>query len=60
MFDIKGNLLGYKDSPIDRGIEIFWYLYENRITLQLTFMKNYYIINMNKLKKKRYNKYGKI
>ena len=33
MFDTEGNLLGYKDSPIDKGIEIFWYLYENRITL---------------------------
>ena len=33
MFDTKGDLLGYKDSPIDKGIDIFWYLYENRITL---------------------------
>ena len=33
MFDIEGNLLGYKDSPIDKGREIFEYLYKNRITL---------------------------
>ena len=33
MFDTRGDLLGYKDSPIDKGIDIFWYLYENRITL---------------------------
>ena len=33
MFDTKGDLLGYKDSLIDKGIDIFWYLYENRITL---------------------------
>ena len=33
MFDKEGNLLGYKDSPIDKGREVFEYLYENRITL---------------------------
>jgi len=33
MFDRDGNLLGYKDSPIDKGREVFGYLYENRITL---------------------------
>ena len=33
MFDTKGDLLGYKDSPIDCGKETFTYLYENRITL---------------------------
>ena len=33
MFDTKGDLLGYKDSPIDKGREVFQYLYENRLTL---------------------------
>lgn len=33
MFDTKGDLLGYKDSPIDKGREVFEYLYENRLTL---------------------------
>ena len=33
MFD-KYNLLGYKDSPIDRGPEIFQELYKNRIFLK--------------------------
>ena len=33
MFDTKGNLLDYKDSPIDKGRDVFCYLYENRITL---------------------------
>ena len=32
MFD-KGNLLGYKDSPIDRGKDIFLKLFEERVTL---------------------------
>ena len=32
MFD-KWNLLGYKDSPIDRGPEIFKELFERRIIL---------------------------
>lgn len=32
MFD-KDNLLGYKDSPIDRGPEIFMKLFERRIIL---------------------------
>lgn len=32
MFD-KGNLLGYKDSPIDRGEDIFLKLFEERVTL---------------------------
>jgi hypothetical protein len=32
MFD-KWNLLGYKDSPIDKGPEIFTQLFLNRITL---------------------------
>ena len=40
MFDIDGNLLGYKDSPIDKGREIFEYLYENRITLGWLYKKN--------------------
>ena len=33
MFDTKGDLLDYKDSPIDKGRDVFYYLYENRITL---------------------------
>ena len=33
MFDISGTRLGYKDSPIDKGKDIFLELYENRITL---------------------------
>lgn len=33
MFDIEGTKLGYKDSPIDKGKEIFLDLYKNRITL---------------------------
>ena len=32
MFD-KENLLGYKDSPIDCGIETFLHLYKNRVNL---------------------------
>lgn len=32
MFD-KGNLLGYKDSPIDKGKDIFIELYRNRVNL---------------------------
>lgn len=32
MFD-KGNLLGYKDSPIDRGKDVFLKLFEERVTL---------------------------
>ena len=32
LFD-KNNLLGYKDSPIDRGKEIFLQLYKERINL---------------------------
>ena len=32
IFD-KGNLLGYKDSPIDRGPEIFKQLYKKRIII---------------------------
>ena len=32
MFD-KENLLGYKDSPIDRGPDVFLQLFQNRITL---------------------------
>ena len=32
MFD-KGNLLGYKDSPIDKGRDIFIELYRNRVNL---------------------------
>lgn len=33
MFDSKGNLLNYKDSPIDRGKDIFLELYKKRINL---------------------------
>jgi len=32
MFD-KDNLLGYKDSPIDRGPDVFMKLFERRIIL---------------------------
>jgi hypothetical protein len=32
MFD-KGNVLGYKESPIDRGPEVFMKLFKERITL---------------------------
>ena len=32
MFD-KGDLLGYKDSPIDRGKDVFLKLFEERVTL---------------------------
>lgn len=32
MFD-KGDLLGYKDSPIDRGPEIFMQMFKERVTL---------------------------
>lgn len=33
LFDKKNNLLGYKDSPTDRGRDAFIELYMNRITL---------------------------
>ena len=32
MFD-KKNLLGYKDSPIDKGKEVFLQLYKDRVNL---------------------------
>ena len=32
LFD-KGNLLGYKDAPIDRGPEVFLQLFKTRIFL---------------------------
>jgi hypothetical protein len=32
MFD-KTGLLGYKDSPIDQGSEVFMKLFKERITL---------------------------
>jgi hypothetical protein len=32
MFDTK-NLLGYKDSPIDRGSEVFLQLFKERVRL---------------------------
>ena len=33
LFDLQDNLLGYKDSPIDRGKEIFYELYNKRIRI---------------------------
>ena len=33
MFDKRGNLLGYKDSPIDGGQEVFLQLFKERIRL---------------------------
>ena len=33
MFDLHDNMLGYKESPIDRDKETFIYLYKNRMTL---------------------------
>jgi hypothetical protein len=32
LFD-KGDLLGYKDSPIDQGKDIFMKLYQERVTI---------------------------
>ena len=32
LFD-KTGLLGYKDSPFDKGKEVFEYLWRNRVTL---------------------------
>ena len=33
MFD-KKNLLGYKDSPVDRGKEVFLEMFKNRVTIE--------------------------
>lgn len=33
LFDTKGTLLGYKDSPTDRGKEVFMELWKNRVFL---------------------------
>ena len=33
LFDTKGTMLGYKDSPTDRGKEVFMELWKNRVCL---------------------------
>ena len=33
LFDLQDNLLDFKDSPIDKGKDVFFELYKNRIRL---------------------------
>lgn len=33
IFDKEGNMLGYKDSPIDRGMDIFIKMFKNRVII---------------------------
>ena len=33
IFDVKGDKLGYKESPVDRGVEVFLELFKERVRL---------------------------